>query len=158
MQNYINNEITNNEIMKRGQWEHKGSFRGYPKQGGGAVLSWLLSLAVLVLRVISPLKLPSLNTDLYWPPPKDYDSSSSYHNYYYTTIMMIITLILILLMIIIVIFPERLPKRGRGRRTVQATRACRARQSGLHPVSITRFLLGSFSPGAGLLKHLFVRR
>ena len=28
----------------RGQREQKGSFRGYPKQGGAAVFSWLLSL------------------------------------------------------------------------------------------------------------------
>ena len=34
----------------------------------GAVFSWLLSLAVLVFCVISPLKVPFLNTDLYWLP------------------------------------------------------------------------------------------
>ena len=44
------------------------SFRGYPQKGGGAVFSWLLSLAVLVLCVISPLQLPFLDTDLYWLP------------------------------------------------------------------------------------------
>ena len=31
--------------VSRGQREHKGSFRGYPKRGGGAVFSRLLSLA-----------------------------------------------------------------------------------------------------------------
>ena len=29
--------------VNRGPREHRGSFRGYPKQGGGAVFSWLLS-------------------------------------------------------------------------------------------------------------------
>ena len=47
--------------VDRGLREHKGSLRGYP-QKGVAVFSWLLSLAVLVLCVISPLKLPSLNS------------------------------------------------------------------------------------------------
>ena len=31
-------------MISRSQREHKGSFRGYPKQGGGAVFSRLLSL------------------------------------------------------------------------------------------------------------------
>ena len=46
----------------------------YPEQGGGALFSWLLSLAVLVLCVISPLelKLPSLNIDLKWLPRWDW--------------------------------------------------------------------------------------
>ena len=48
--------------------EHKGSFRGYSPKQGGAVFSRLLSLAVLVLCVISSLKLPSLNTDLFRLP------------------------------------------------------------------------------------------
>ena len=39
--------------VDKGQREHKGSFRGYPKKCG-AVFSCLLSLAVLVLCVISP--------------------------------------------------------------------------------------------------------
>ena len=50
--------------VNRGQREHKGSFRGHPQKGGGAVFSWLLSLAVLVLCVISPLKTTLLK---YWP-------------------------------------------------------------------------------------------
>ena len=51
--------------VDRGQREHQGSLRGHPPKGGGAVFSRLLSLAVLVFCVISPLEPPSLNTDFH---------------------------------------------------------------------------------------------
>ena len=38
------------------------------KRGWGAVFSWLLSLAVLVICVISPLELPSLTTEVWGDP------------------------------------------------------------------------------------------
>ena len=41
--------------VSRGQREHKGSFRGYPKQGGGAVFS---SLSSLESGQSSPLSYP----------------------------------------------------------------------------------------------------
>ena len=47
--------------VKRGQREHRGSFRGYPKQRGGC---GVLLTPVSRIRAISPLKLPSLNTSL----------------------------------------------------------------------------------------------
>ena len=62
--------------VSRGQREHKDSSRGYSPKEGGAVFSWLLSLAVLVLCVISLLKLPSLNTDLYWLPDVSFEPLS----------------------------------------------------------------------------------
>ena len=40
------------------------------QKGGHAALSWLLSFAVLVLCVISPLQLPSLNADPYRLPKR----------------------------------------------------------------------------------------
>ena len=68
---YIYIYICIHKYMLYIQREHKGSFRGYPQKGGGAVFSWLLSLAVLVLCVISPLKLPSLiiPTNIAWLKP-----------------------------------------------------------------------------------------
>ena len=44
--------------VNRGQREHKGSSRGLPPKGCGAVFSGLLSLAVLALCAISPLNYP----------------------------------------------------------------------------------------------------
>ena len=54
----LSRETLNRWTGRRGQREHQCSFRGHHPKTGGAVFSSLLSLAVIVLCVISPLNYP----------------------------------------------------------------------------------------------------
>ena len=78
-------------------------------------------------------------------------------------ILILIIIIIIIMIIIIIVTIIMMSASNHGNRACSASTWRGARKGlrlllALHPVSITRFLLRRFSPGAGLLRNRFVHR